>query len=449
MGKASRARRRAEKGRQGGPRGHDGGPFGGRPVGGAGRAALRWLLFEAAGAAGERGDLPAGLRDAVCAVANEVGPGGAGMVVDDLMCECLARIWEAGWQPVEVVRAVRRRRGPDQAELCCTAVAASHTTMPAAPPPPWGAQLAELGADEPWWGEGRDWLRPWALRRGTPWVDAVMVAVETLGVVMSLPATEALMPPPSAWQTAGAAVGRSASPAEEAVLAKVRALLAKAESTNFEHEAEALTAKAQELMARHAIDAALAQSPGASGRDQPSARRIAVDDPYANPKSTLLAAIASANHVRAVWDDRQALMTLVGFDVDLDAVEVLFTSLLVQASRSMLAKGRQRDARGRSRTRSYRQSFLVAFGQRIHERLTLAGTQAREEAERDLGRSLLPVLADREADVDGYTERLFPRLTRARRSSVTSRDGWIAGRVAAEMASLGPMQQRLEAGASG
>jgi hypothetical protein len=37
----------------------------------------------------------------------------------------------------------------------------------------------------------------------------------------------------------------------------VRALLAKAESTTYPEEADALTAKAQELMARHSIDRAM------------------------------------------------------------------------------------------------------------------------------------------------------------------------------------------------
>ena len=45
--------------------------------------------------------------------------------------------------------------------------------------------------------------------------------------------------------------------ATDAVLARIRQLLAKAESTTFEAEALAFTAKAQELMTRHAIDAAL------------------------------------------------------------------------------------------------------------------------------------------------------------------------------------------------
>jgi hypothetical protein len=41
---------------------------------------------------------------------------------------------------------------------------------------------------------------------------------------------------------------------DQRMLDRVRALLAKAESTDFPQEADAFTARAQELMARHRID---------------------------------------------------------------------------------------------------------------------------------------------------------------------------------------------------
>ena len=58
-------------------------------------------------------------------------------------------------------------------------------------------------------------------------------------------------------------------------------MLAKAESTTFPDEAEALTAKAQELMDRHAIDRAMlaASSPGHTST--PEGRQVPVDAPYA------------------------------------------------------------------------------------------------------------------------------------------------------------------------
>jgi hypothetical protein len=413
-------------------------------LGRTGRPDFGWLVVATARAASGRREPPEDTWEVLRAAAIERGPSSTGMIVDEVFCDCLESVFEGGWQPAEVVRAVRRARGGDHADLSCTTVAAFHSNIHESPPRAWADQLTDLDADEPWWGRGRDWLGPWSLRRGISWVEALRAVVETLGVLMTLPVTESLLPPPSKWGMSDGNSRRSASPAEEAILIKVRALLAKAESTSFEHEADALTAKAQELMARHGIDEAVAESVGAKKRETPSARRIAVDDPYANPKSRLLGVIASANNVRAVWDDSHALMTLVGFEAELNTVDILFTSLLMQASKSMLAKGRIRDSRGHSRTRSFRQSFFVAFGQRIHERLVMAARLARETAERDLGRSLLPVLAGRKEAVDDFTARLFPHLTKAKTSSVTNPDGWLAGRAAAEMADLGPIQQRLD-----
>lgn len=407
----------------------------------AGRADLRSLLALAASA---QGQLSEEIWDALYREAGLRGAGGTALVVDDLVCDVLDSVWDGGWQPAEVVRALRRRRGPDHADLMRTAVAAAHTLIEAEPPRAWAEQLAELDAARPWWGKGRDWLGPWSLRRGVSFGEALTLAVEAIGVLMRLPVMEAVVPPPSQWGSEPLHSAAARGHVDESVLAKVRALLAKAESTNFEHEADALTAKAQELMARHAIDEFVANAVGGGPKEIPSLRRVPVDDPYASPKSSLLAVVCSANNVRCVWTEDFALMTLVGFEADLDTVEVLFTSLLMQASRAMLAKGRIRDARGRSRTRSFRQSFFVAFAQRVHERLVAAAYQARQSAEQDLGRDLLPVLAGRREDVDDYTAKLFPHLVKAKGNSVTNREGWVAGRAAAEMATLGPEQQRLD-----
>lgn len=442
MGKSNKERRAAKKRRSGRRYSeYRSGP--GRP-GPAGGLDLRWLIVGAASAAGPRGELPGPVWEAIQMEASRRGTAGAGLVVDEMFCDCLEGVWEGGWQPSEVVRAVRRARRGDHADLVASAIAASHGAIGLAPPQRWAEQLEEIGAAAQWWGSGRDWLGAWARRRGLPWEETLRTALETLAVLMDLRVTEILMPPPSQWQFAAAAGLALLSGADHSVLGKIRALLAKAESTGFEYEAEALTAKAQELMSRHAIDEAVARGSSGGRRVKPVARRVAVDDPYARPRSSLLSAIASANGVRVVWDEEQALMTLVGFESDIEGVDALFTSLLMQASQAMLARGRVRDGRGHSRTRSFRQSFLVAFAHRIHERLVLAALQARQEAEQDMGRSLLPVMASRQAEVDDHTAELFPHLSRAQGSAVTNRDGWLAGRASADMATLGPVQQRLE-----
>ena len=433
-----RARRRAAAGP--GVQGRRGG---GTWRGGLG-SQLRLFLASAAMAAAE--DPLAGKESAavLAEAAADLGHLAVGMAVASVTEEVLASVWEGGWQPAEVTRAVRRRRSPRHEALVRTAVAASASAAGSgdrSPPVPWQAQLEALGATTRWWGPGADWLGPLALRDGLAYEEALAVAVESLGVLYALPALERLLPVPSEWGRAGSEQLFDL-PDDHPGLAKVRALLAKAESTSFPAEAEALTAKAQELMARYAIDEALAASRG-ERRDRPRSRRVAVDDPYAAAKSHLLHVVAEANRVRSVWRPEWAMMSLVGFEGDLDAVELLYTSLLVQGSRAMLARGSVVDGHGRSRTRSFRQSFLLSFAGRIGERLTEAAAHAEREAEAELGGALLPVLAGRRDEVEHEVEVLFPRLQRVRGPAVTNREGWVAGRVAAERATLGPDAAQL------
>jgi len=215
---------------------------------------------------------------------------------------------------------------------------------------------------------------------------------------------------------------------------RVAALLAKAESTTFAPEAEALTAKAQDLLARHALDAALGANASGGG---PEVRTIAVPGTYAAGRAMLLGSVARANRASVVWDPQALVAMAVGFPEDLDATEVLWRSLLTQAEHALTAAGPQRDARGRSRTRSFRSAFWASFAQRIGQRL--ADQQRRTVADvaaGDPGCGLLPVLASRQRDVDAAMAEHFPRVT-TRRTRVSSGEGWSAGRAAAERARLG------------
>jgi Protein of unknown function (DUF2786) len=412
------------------------------------------LLHAAVRATARRSSEARLLVSAVVDAADRVGRPAVAARATDVFGSSFTALWEGGWQPAEVIRVLRRSRRADYADLAVTVLAAMETCSEPAPPgrpAAWSAQLEELGVWR-WWGDDPDWLVPWAKKAGLDWPQALWVTVYTLAA-LDLPKIELVGPPPSAWARLGAAGSGAATGAwaaangrnaaggatrvDDAVLARIRALLAKAESTSFEAEAEALSAKAQELMARHAIDDALAQASGDRARQMPSSRRIPVDDPYAVAKSYLLGEVAGANAVRTVWYDRFAMMAVVGFDSDLDAVELLFTSLLVQGTKAMLASGSVSDGYGRSRTRSFRQSFLVAFAGRVGERLREAAAAARTQAEDELGMALVPVLAGRAEEVDGAVSALFPRLVTRRGPAVTNEAGWRAGRTAAELANLG------------
>jgi hypothetical protein len=256
-----------------------------------------------------------------------------------------------------------------------------------------------------------------------------------VGLLRGLPRLEQLLPPPSGWTAAALADSGWDEVVDSRALSRIRGLLAKAESTEFEAEAEALTAKAQELMARHAIDTAMIGPRSTSGTaGQVQARRLHLDDPHAEAKAAIVQAAGSANDVRVVLLPAYGIATLVGMPGDLDAVELLVTSLLLQAGRGLADAVQSAGARGRST--AYRRGFLYSYAQRIEERLTEARDAARAEATVTYGAALAPVLADRQAAVDRAVQELFP-AARRRSGRTVDAAGWHAGRAAADAADLG------------
>jgi hypothetical protein len=229
---------------------------------------------------------------------------------------------------------------------------------------------------------------------------------------------------------------RPVEPIPSGVLEKVRALLAKAESTTFDAEAEALTAKAQELMARHRIERALVDGRADGAHSQPTARRIQVDDPYSDPKALLLARIARANGCAAIWSKHEHCTTVFGFPDELVAVEELFTSLLVQATAAMLRAGSKYDALGRSRTKRFRRSFLVAFAVRIGERLTAVVDATVDDVSSSTGTDLVPILDRRRDAVEAAAHAAFPHTERMS-TSASDGEGWHAGTAFGNQADLG------------
>jgi hypothetical protein len=188
-------------------------------------------------------------------------------------------------------------------------------------------------------------------------------------------------------------------------------------------------------MARHSIDEALLAARTPASPDAPGACRIGIDPPYETAKATLLDAVAAANRCRAVWNEPLGFSTVVGFEPDLEAVELLHTSLLVQATAAMTKAEAAARASGRRRTKTFRQSFLAAYAHRIATRLTSATeTQVTED--------LLPVLATREAAVTDRTDRMFPETTTTRLRGVNDAAGWTQGAQAADRAQVERHQER-------
>jgi len=274
--------------------------------------------------------------------------------------------------------------------------------------PRWTAQLGELTADEP--------------PRTDRFTHATTV-LELYRLLLRLPALEPLDEQPD---------GPRERKPESRMLTRIRALLAKAEATGFPEEAEALTAKAQELMARHSIDEALLAA-RTHAKDAPGACRIGVDPPYETAKAVLLDAVADANRCRAVWNEALGFSTVVGFEPDLEAVELLYTSLLVQATTAMTKAEAAQRAGGRKRTKTFRQSFLAAYAHRVGDRLASAA-EGQVTADEDGG--LLPVLAARDVAVADHMERMFPDTVTTRLRGVSDAAGWEQGAAAADRAQV-------------
>ncbi|MGW4570085.1 DUF2786 domain-containing protein [Streptomyces tendae] len=341
--------------------------------------------------------------------------------------EFVATAWRRGWQPADLVRIVRRELDDVHVRLVA-ALIRTQAPHDRARGPRWAAQLDDL---------------PDAGTTAPPRTDRFSHAtavLELYRLLLRLPALEPLEAGTAG--TAGEAPrrGRENRP-ESRALARIRALLAKAEATGYPEEAEALSAKAQELMARHSVDEALlaAQAQGAAtSPDVPGACRIGVEPPYEQAKAVLLDAVADANHCRAVWNEPFGFSTVVGFEADLEAVELLYTSLLVQAEAAMTKAEAGQRAGGRKRTKTFRQSFLAAYAHRAGTRLRAAAEAATEAATTGAAdATLLPVLASREVAVTDRVERMFPQTTTTRLRGTADAAGWTEGTRAADAARVG------------
>ncbi|WP_409484233.1 DUF2786 domain-containing protein [Arsenicicoccus dermatophilus] len=411
------------------------------------------------------------LDDAVTDLVVLAGSGGA-EVVDQTLAQRLREVllerWRTGWQPLDLHHVVQRADLHVRAEapvvgrvaaLVGDLVADDLGRYAAATVEPrWHDQLAiiqESRNDHRSGGgaAGRGAARPadpgraggtltWLGARAASWgrAETYEAALRLEHVLRRVPALQQL----------GARPGHAVTPAtrrsdvDDKVLARVRQLLAKAESTTYEAEAETFTAGAQALMARHSIDhallAATAAGSGSAADGRPDGRRLWIETPYVREKVLLLGVVADANRARSVWAKEDGYVTLLGFGPDLDAVETLYTSLLVQATRAMHGEGRRQDAYGGSRTRSFRQSFLAAFATRIGERLaevTAAETeQAAVDAQERGGQELVPVLAAREEAVESYLGEVFPQLRTVSMPLGRDREGCVRGRRAADRAAL-------------
>jgi hypothetical protein len=228
-------------------------------------------------------------------------------------------------------------------------------------------------------------------------------------------------------------------------LSRVRKILAKAEDpAATAEEAETYTAKAAELIASYGIDRALLAEQVPES-DLVGDRVVGLDAPYARDKASLLGVVAQALRCQAVQREgydpasgsRRISMHLFGYGSDLERVEVLYTSLLLQATTQMMRTPTPPRETKAAFRRSWLAGFTAAVGRRLREAERQAATEAAgAAAPTGSTRSVELVLADRSRAAEAAMHSAYPRLTTGRRRTLSG-SGAGSGYSAGQRADLG------------
>ncbi len=220
--------------------------------------------------------------------------------------------------------------------------------------------------------------------------------------------------------------------ASSRLLDRVRKLLAKAEDESVTPpEAQALTAKAAELMAKYGIDRALLAADRPE-TDRPSSRMLDIDNPWARVKAHLLCGLGSALRCQCILlstTNPGIRVHVFGYASDIERTDVLYTSVLIQMWHGLA--GAQVPAWSRS-PRAWRRSWLLGFATAVISRVRAAeyaaACQATDPAASSGSRTAL-VLADRAQVIRREAERAYPltRTARVTYSGTGYRDGYAEG----------------------
>jgi Protein of unknown function (DUF2786) len=240
---------------------------------------------------------------------------------------------------------------------------------------------------------------------------------------------------------------------------KIAALLRKAESTTPE-EAELLFAKAQELMAKYAIDEAMLRQAGKQTAENPMEHQEFVTigiyrhalhwlDVYCLWASGCELYELSKAGPREVNGRRYAQTRVIigfGYRSDLERARLLATSLKLQCVRAEAAWWREHeweyDLVSAGNKHAARRGFMLQFAHGAWSIMTRANAAAKEAAEAERGEessdssSVALVLANKKQMVRYEFEKRFPDLAAGRRSRMMQGDwnarqaGYAAGQKA-------------------
>ena len=194
------------------------------------------------------------------------------------------------------------------------------------------------------------------------------------------------------------------------LITRVRALIAKAESSPFPAEADAFMAKAQKLINDHAIDQARL-----NGADVASVghEQLSISGAYSRERSMIWGAVARANRCQVLTMSSYASskvnsLTLIGRAQDRELVRMVATSLEMQAIRRM---GELDVASPWATPVVQRRSFLRGFASEVGDRLARSGHEQPV-----VSQAVEAALVLAAGSVDRYVDEHF-NVQRGRRGS--------------------------------
>lgn len=197
---------------------------------------------------------------------------------------------------------------------------------------------------------------------------------------------------------------------KEKVVDKIRKLLAKAESTTFEGEADAFLAKAQELMVQHAIDEEEIRRSGNRPTEEIVVRTIQIRQniPRTKPLRQLLNIIASSFNCRMWYVPGTKNNYVAGFESDTIFVEMLFYSVQMQQHSALLreyekAKADYEAMGSPFRKTVWRRSFIEGYINRVCVRIW----ERYKKVDETHGTGTSIVLRNRKSVVDEWVDSQY------------------------------------------
>lgn len=231
--------------------------------------------------------------------------------------------------------------------------------------------------------------------------------------------------------------------APENKLRQIRRLLdLAADERTAEVERERAMNKATELMANHGVTEMMLNAYSRTTTDEIISKPIRLGNPYSSQKSTLLAWIANALTCKTVtWNHGREYhhAEVTGFRSDVERVELLYTSLLLQMFNG--AQNVQPNHWDTTPTATFRKNWMEGFASHVSHRIAVAEKAARDSYDREHtgtgGPGTALVVVERRTLVEKTFAAKYPRLRKAAKIKRSSRSGRYEGGQAGKRADIG------------